>query len=78
MLDFPYWQNTSPPFSPPSHTLPQAYRSTPSALAPRLLADVPIVRGSGPLQTSRKLGPELSRKIHQFFTSLDPDQVLGS
>ena len=43
-----------------------------------LLRDLPFRRGDGPLQTNRRLGPEMSRKIYQFYHSLDPHQLLSS
>lgn len=41
-----------------------------------LLRDIPIRRGGGPLATNRRLGPEMSRKIYEFYNSLDPKLVL--
>ena len=41
-----------------------------------LLADIPIRRGTGPLTTSRRIGPEQSRRIYKFFTSKDGNQIV--
>lgn len=38
-----------------------------------LLEDIPIRRMACPFANSRKVGPELSKKICQFYTSLDID-----
>jgi len=56
--------------------LMEAFASSPDPSL--LLADIPVVRGVGPTQTNRKVGKELSRKMCQFFTTDDPDRVLGS
>lgn len=42
-----------------------------------LLADIPIRRGAGILASTRRIGPELSKKLHVFFTAKDPDLSLG-
>lgn len=42
----------------------------------KLLQDIPIRRGAGPICIMRKIGPELSRKIYNFFTAVDPDKLL--
>ncbi|NXY51139.1 EME1 endonuclease, partial [Ceuthmochares aereus] len=41
-----------------------------------MLADIPVHRGDGVTATSRRIGPELSRRIYLQMTSLDPDLVL--
>ena len=41
-----------------------------------LLADIPVRRGVGPLVSSRRIGPELSKRIHTFFTSKNPNLSL--
>lgn len=41
----------------------------------KLLSDIPIVR-TGPLAKHRKIGPELSRKIHTLLTSRNPEDIL--
>ncbi|KAG7176071.1 Crossover junction endonuclease EME1-like [Homarus americanus] len=38
-----------------------------------LLADIPVRRGAGPLTSSRRVGPELSKKIHLFLTTKDSE-----
>lgn len=54
----------------------QAYRSN-NENGALLLADIPIRRAGGPLSNaSRKIGAELSRKIHSFYTVSVPDFVL--
>lgn len=53
----------------------QAYRSN-DINGPLLLAEIPIRRSGGPLTSSRKIGAELSRKIHSFYTNPNPDFVL--
>ncbi|KAK3871446.1 hypothetical protein Pcinc_023431 [Petrolisthes cinctipes] len=45
--------------------------------ASMLLADIPIRRGAGVLASTRRIGPELSKKLHVFFTATDPDLILG-
>nr|XP_033327692.1 crossover junction endonuclease EME1 [Megalopta genalis] len=42
-----------------------------------LLKDIPIRRAVGPLTTSRKVGPELSKKIYIMFTSEDGEILLS-
>ncbi|XP_042204265.1 crossover junction endonuclease EME1-like [Homarus americanus] len=42
-----------------------------------LLADIPVRRGAGPLTSSRRVGPELSKKIHLFLTTKDSEVSLG-
>ncbi|XP_008201573.1 crossover junction endonuclease EME1 isoform X2 [Tribolium castaneum] len=41
-----------------------------------LLQDIPIRRAAGPLSSARKIGPELSRKVFNFFTSKDGEGLL--
>ncbi|NXY77034.1 EME1 endonuclease, partial [Glareola pratincola] len=38
-----------------------------------MLADIPVHRGDGVTATSRRIGPELSRRIYLQMTSHDPD-----
>ncbi|XP_064109576.1 crossover junction endonuclease EME1-like [Macrobrachium nipponense] len=58
---------------PSPQALVQAYRhSTSEKEASHLLADIPVRRGIGPLESTRRIGPELSKKIHLFFTCTDP------
>ncbi|XP_030755732.1 probable crossover junction endonuclease EME2 [Sitophilus oryzae] len=35
----------------------------------KLLQDIAVRRAAGPMSTSKRIGPELSRKIYKFFTS---------
>lgn len=51
----------------------EAYKESPNPS--KLLADLPIIR-TGPLAKTRKIGPELSRKIHTLLTSKNPDDIL--
>lgn len=41
----------------------------------KMLADLPIIR-TGPLAKTRKIGPELSRKIHTLLMSKNPEDLL--
>lgn len=41
----------------------------------KMLAEIPIIR-TGPMAKTRRIGPELSRKIHTLMTSNNPDDVL--
>lgn len=41
----------------------------------KMLADLPIIR-TGPLNKTRKIGPELSRKIHTLLMSRNPEDIL--
>ncbi|NXT46169.1 EME1 endonuclease, partial [Pluvianellus socialis] len=41
-----------------------------------MLADIPVLRGDGVTATSRRIGPELSRRIYLQMTSHDPDLCL--
>ncbi|XP_030631024.1 crossover junction endonuclease EME1 [Chanos chanos] len=43
-----------------------------------LLADVLIRRGEGVTSTTRRVGPELSKRLFLLMTSSDPEQVLDS
>ncbi|KAK3919507.1 Crossover junction endonuclease EME1 [Frankliniella fusca] len=50
----------------------QAYENCSSEDAAQyLLEDIPVRRGPGPLSTTRRIGPQLSKKIHTFFTTID-------
>lgn len=53
-----------------------AFKSSPSPET--LLRDIPVRRGGGPLTTNRRLGPEMSRKLFQFYHSLDPSEMLSN
>ncbi|KAJ7386270.1 crossover junction endonuclease eme1 [Desmophyllum pertusum] len=57
---------------PTPHSLLQAYKRCDSKVeASKLLQDVLVRRGAGVLATSRRIGPELSRRIHFLLTSED-------
>ena len=43
---------------------------------PDLLKDMEVRRTDNVLGGSRKIGPDISRKLHTLLTSLDPDAVL--
>lgn len=43
----------------------------------KLLQDIPIRRGAGPLSSVRRIGPELSKKIYNFFTALEGETALS-
>ncbi|KAJ8399776.1 hypothetical protein AAFF_G00408810 [Aldrovandia affinis] len=43
-----------------------------------LLSDVLIRRGEGVTSTTRRVGPELSKRLFLLMTSLDPQQVIDS
>uniref|UniRef100_A0A1B6L704 Uncharacterized protein n=1 Tax=Graphocephala atropunctata TaxID=36148 RepID=A0A1B6L704_9HEMI len=42
-----------------------------------LLKDIPVRRCQGPLTSSRRIGPELSKKIYTFFRATDGDTPLS-
>lgn len=50
-----------------------AYRA--SSNPAKMLAEISIIR-TGPMAKTRRIGPELSRKIHTLMTSNNPDDVL--
>lgn len=57
--------------------LNQAYRRCLSVREQQnMLADIPVRRGDGVTATSRRVGPELSKRIHLQMTSLNPDLSL--
>ncbi|XP_057631950.1 crossover junction endonuclease EME1 isoform X2 [Chionomys nivalis] len=43
-----------------------------------LLADIQVRRGEGVTSTSRRVGPELSRRLYLHMTTLQPDLILDS
>lgn len=43
-----------------------------------LLADIQVRRGEGVTATSRRVGPELSRRIYLQMTTVQPDLILDS
>ncbi|XP_011875796.1 PREDICTED: crossover junction endonuclease EME1 [Vollenhovia emeryi] len=58
--------------------LVEAYRNCTPDEGMNLLKDIPIRRAAGPLTTTRKIGPELSKKVYVMFTSQNGDALLGS
>jgi crossover junction endonuclease EME1 len=44
--------------------------------AAMLLADIQVRRGAGVLASVRRIGPELSQKMHKLFTSTNPEELL--
>lgn len=58
-------------------SLMQAYQNISSHAGEKLLEDIQVRRGTGALQTKRRVGPELSKKIYKLFTSYDGDESLG-
>ncbi|KAM8813644.1 crossover junction endonuclease EME1 [Rhynchonycteris naso] len=64
---------------PSPQLLVQAYRRCFSEQERQnLLADIQVRRGEGVTATSRRVGPELSRRIYLQMTSLQPDLILDS
>lgn len=43
-----------------------------------MLANIPVCRGDGATAISRRIGPELSRRIYLQMTSHNPDLYLDS
>lgn len=58
---------------PLPRTLFEAYKTASNPV--KMLADIPIIR-TAPLAKNRRIGPELSRKIHVLMTSTNPNDVL--
>ncbi|XP_002748476.1 structure-specific endonuclease subunit EME1 [Callithrix jacchus] len=64
---------------PSPQLLVQAYRQCFSEQERQnLLADIQVRRGEGVTSTSRRVGPELSRRIYLQMTALQPDLSLDS
>ncbi|XP_009704558.1 PREDICTED: crossover junction endonuclease EME1 [Cariama cristata] len=64
---------------PSPQLLNQAYsRCSSEQERTNMLADIPVHRGDGVTATSRRIGPELSRRIYLQMTSPDPDLYLDS
>lgn len=53
----------------------QAYESS-DTNGPLLLSEIPIRRAAGVLSASRKIGTELSKKIHALYTNSNPNYIL--
>ncbi|KFV47742.1 Crossover junction endonuclease EME1, partial [Tyto alba] len=62
---------------PSPQLLNQAYsRCSSEQERENMLANIPVCRGEGVTATSRRIGPELSRRIYLQMTSHDPDLYL--
>ncbi|KFV45373.1 Crossover junction endonuclease EME1, partial [Gavia stellata] len=62
---------------PSPQLLNQAYsRCSSEQERENMLANIPVRRGEGVTATSRRIGPELSRRIYLHMTSNDPDLYL--
>ncbi|NWH86668.1 EME1 endonuclease, partial [Aegithalos caudatus] len=62
---------------PSPQLLIQAYeRCSSDQERENMLANIPVLRGEGVTATSRRIGPELSRRIYVQMTSHDPDLCL--
>ncbi|XP_054015755.1 crossover junction endonuclease EME1 [Hylaeus anthracinus] len=57
--------------------LMQAYKNCTYDEGINLLRDILIRRAAGPLTTTRKVGPELSKKMYTMFTSKDGERLLS-
>lgn len=42
----------------------------------KMLANIAVVRATTSCSSSRRIGPELARKIYTYFTSTDGEQEL--
>lgn len=79
MLKVLFVIRVAPPSGIDSFCLKQAYgrcRTEREKLS--LLSDVLIRRGEGVTSTTRRVGPELSKRLFLLMTSTDPQQVLDS
>ncbi|KAK9703958.1 hypothetical protein QE152_g28999 [Popillia japonica] len=54
----------------------EAYSNCDSNAGVKLLEDIPIRRAAGPLSTTRRVGPELSTKIYNFFNASDGNTLI--
>lgn len=64
---------------PSPQLLVQAYqRCVSEQERQNLLADIQVRRGEGVTSTSRRVGPELSRRIYLQMTTGQPDLILDS
>uniref|UniRef100_A0A182SGE6 ERCC4 domain-containing protein n=1 Tax=Anopheles maculatus TaxID=74869 RepID=A0A182SGE6_9DIPT len=62
---------------PTLNSLLQAFRAVGVAEASNLLSNISIRRAGGPITASnRRIGPELSRKIHSMYVSTNPKQEI--
>jgi len=62
---------------PSPHALMKAYDGLSEQEGMQLLQDVEIRRGVGVLQTQRRIGPELSKRLYKLFTSINGDENLA-
>lgn len=78
------FKNISPDISdavvqayPSPHLLMEAYKKcSDSNEQEKLLENIVVRRGAGVLETSRRVGKEMSRRIHTFVTSSNPKEVI--
>jgi len=62
----------------PSHnSLIRAYQQRERCQADLLLAEIPVRRGEGVLARERRIGPEMSKRLHRLFTSENYSDPLG-
>ncbi|XP_030840232.1 crossover junction endonuclease EME1 [Strongylocentrotus purpuratus] len=81
---FQQFRNVSPEIAsaivaqyPAPRLLLRAYKNCPTEdAAKKLLQDIVVRRGEGVLTTSRRVGPELSRRVYHLFDSTNGDLVL--
>ncbi|XP_067860518.1 crossover junction endonuclease EME1 [Heptranchias perlo] len=58
-------------------SLTQAYQTCSSEREKeKLLADIPVRRGEGAISTTRRIGPELSKRVYLLMTSTEPESFL--
>jgi len=62
----------------PQHLIQAYARCDTQEEGETLIRDLQMRVGVGPLAKSRKVGPELSKKLYRFFTSSDAERNLGS
>ena len=61
---------------PSFNSLMQAYQSVSPEEGLTLLSEILVRRGFGSLQQSRRVGPELSKRIYKFLQTQDKDEVI--
>lgn len=66
-------QSVTRPFFPQAYNLCKTEREKTS-----LLSDLLIRRGEGVTSTTRRVGPELSKRLFLMMNSCDPEQTLDS
>ncbi|XP_059481621.1 crossover junction endonuclease EME1-like [Neocloeon triangulifer] len=63
---------------PTPAALIEAYEQCADGTDPKLLLeDIMVRKGVGPVETERRVGPALSRRIHAVLTSSDPDLLMN-